>query len=266
MMNRYCKSLKAKLCSTLFGCIFLIINAYGQVSSSISFHSGIEGNNLKWSIAGDMSGQNPNILSQLKFKDITSLGTQIIGEVKIKKILLIANAGAYRTIHGSGTDIDYSEDNQQSETYNLNFQSNTGYSQNAGFSIIYNIWKASILNFYFGVSYSSRKQKYMLTSDEVSSLKSSYKAATNAFGPYLLMDFKLLKKLNLIYSASINKLTYSADANWNLFAIYMHPRSFAHEATGITIKNSIQISRNINSFLDLVFSGTVISPKYSYDY
>lgn len=42
----------------------------------------------KWSIAGDLNGQNPNILSEVSWKDLGSTGFKIETEVPFKKQFL----------------------------------------------------------------------------------------------------------------------------------------------------------------------------------
>ena len=53
------------------------INLSEQDSLRMRIYQEIETSNFNWNIAGDMFGENPNILSELDFKNLLSTGTGI---------------------------------------------------------------------------------------------------------------------------------------------------------------------------------------------
>lgn len=65
---------------------------------------------FKWSIAGDLNGQNPNILSEVSWKNLRSMGFRTEIEIPFKKMFFIkANFSQLYIVSGTATDIDYAE-------------------------------------------------------------------------------------------------------------------------------------------------------------
>ncbi|WP_312334681.1 hypothetical protein [Sphingobacterium sp.] len=241
----------AKAFKYLIGAIILPLNLLAQVTTSLSLNSGVEINSLSWSIAGNVEGKNPNVLSELKFKNLTRLGSQLAGEIEISKLKLDAAIGFYKTLYGNGTDIDYKEDNRQTQSYSLNFKSNFGHSENLGIQAVYKTFTTKHTYLAIGGSYSYRMQKYTLHSDEHTDLNSIYKIKLNSYGPSVHVGYTPSKDLRLIYIVSFSKLNYSADADWNLFENYQHPRSFSHSANGYSFHNTLEFSKSIYTYFDL---------------
>ncbi|WP_341832444.1 hypothetical protein AACH28_05420 [Sphingobacterium thalpophilum] len=241
----------AKAFKYLIGTIILPLNLLAQATTSLSLNSGVERNSLSWSIAGNVDGKSPNVLSELKFKNLTRFGSQLAGEIEIRKLKLGAAISFYKTLYGNGTDIDYKEDDRQIQSYSLDFKSNFGHSGNLGIQAAYKTFTTNHTYIAIGGSYSYRMEQYTLHSDELTDLNSKYKINLNSYGPSVHFGYTPSKNLRLIYVISFSMLNYSADADWNLFENYQHPRSFSHSANGYSFHNVLEFSKSIYSYFDL---------------
>jgi hypothetical protein len=87
-----------------------------QFDFSMDLGVGVRHDDFKWSIAGDTSGQNPNVLSELTYKDIWTyqIGTQ--ANVLWANHFLLEGSLDYGWVHsGKNQDSDYLADNRGNE-------------------------------------------------------------------------------------------------------------------------------------------------------
>ena len=113
--------------------LFIILLCNNKITNGqhnrFVFSTGATGHitDLTWSIAGNMQGQSPNILSELTFKNITGFGGYLDGVYTPTKYTeLNAFYQLSGIVSGKGTDVDYQDDNRTHPTFNGTFSSNNG--------------------------------------------------------------------------------------------------------------------------------------------
>src|SRR5688572_11891066 len=98
----------------------------------LSAYGGFQSENFRWSIAGNIYGQNPDILSELVWKNVAGPVLGFLYDRKIKKrFFLQLGFSKSHTIKGQATDTDYAGDNRTSQSYQIMLSSNEGGSVTA---------------------------------------------------------------------------------------------------------------------------------------
>lgn len=219
--------------------------------------------NFDWSIAGNLQGQSPNILSALDFKSITSLGYFIKGiYTPLKKIEIIVYYQQSKTISGHGTDIDYQDDNRSNPIYNLSFISNKGtlhMFKGGGRTLLLN---KEWINCGTSIHYSASAQNFHILSPEMAALESTYQAKFKGIDFNVDTEVKL-KCIAVLLALGVGHTNYRAEANWNLQDIFMHPVSFSHAANGIEKTVDLSLNYKISGVLSLTFGGSFTNNKVS---
>lgn len=83
---------------------------------SFTLGSGWRRDELRWTIAGDSSGRNPNILSELDWTDLEIIPVSLVGELTFLKRWHLALEGSYGTITGGkNRDSDYNSNNRRGQ-------------------------------------------------------------------------------------------------------------------------------------------------------
>jgi len=220
-----------------------------------------------WNIAGTSQGTDPNILSELTWKDLTihqfSLGVRTLR----KNSIYLKGAFDYGWIvDGENQDSDYNEDDRQGEFSRSNNQSDEGNTLDFSIGLGYPIPFGSdflSLSPVFGYSY-HRQELHMLdgyqTIPDLGSfpgLDSTYDATWK--GPWIGVDVNLeLKKISRIFSFmelcigyEHHWAKYNATADWNLRTDFMHPKSFEQEADGQGDKISLGLKNHFGTVTTL---------------
>lgn len=102
--------------SEMFSFVYYYSNFkfFNGQNNKLAFSTGgaVNVNNFDWSIAGNLQGRSPNILSELIFKDIKSLVFR--GYIQALEMLeLNTFYQGNGVLSGKGTDTDYGSDNQR---------------------------------------------------------------------------------------------------------------------------------------------------------
>jgi hypothetical protein len=217
---------------------------------------------LDWNTAGDASGNNPNILSELTWDDLESYQVKIQGNVVLPNIIALKGSAGYGWIFdGDNQDSDYLGDNRTFEFSRSNNTADDGHVWDASLAIGY--------PFRFGrniigtitplVGYSHHEQKLIITdgnqtipdSGPFPGLDSTYE--TEWKGPWAGFDlhFKAREiktfahRLEPYLSYEYHWTDYHAEADWNLRNDLAHPKSFEHDADG----NGYVICAGLNIWL-----------------
>ncbi len=246
-----------KPCFTAFIIIFTIQWSYGQdieKNLQVSVSAGRQEEDFHWSIAGNLSGQNPNVLSELKWKDVT--GTNFNASIQWnvwRRFSVYADYNRVNVHSGNINDADYAGDNRTEPTYNENFADNKGYTTawNAGAGYI--IFNNSLFSLtpYFGYTKSSQLFYITDNSGQFSGLNSSYEAWWKGAFLKVRSSLKIWSNLKAMVDVTYSQVSYSANGDWNLISQFQHPLSYSHSAKGYGINAGAKLVYNINRYIGL---------------
>jgi len=234
--------------------LFLILGAgrcVGQMDDRstarfrVSISSGYEREDLRWSIAGNSAGQDPNIYSELKWHGVSGFLTraEILWEVSGRWRVM---AGGCRTFTRSGsmTDTDYGLDNRHDVLYHQEFPVRGGYSEAGSTGIGYAFFEGGRFGFTAYIGYSIGKQYFPVTDPggPFSSLNSSY--AAKWLGPFARLEgsWSIDGSWRLACGVRYDQVVYRGVADWNMIADFAHPVSFRHRADGFGVAGDIRVS------------------------
>lgn len=218
--------------------------------------------NLDWSIAGNSNGQNPNVLSEVRWKDLKLRGTGLDVLVNIWSGIIFKGQYHRGTIYsGNATDTDYSQDNRTNPSYHADLNSDEGYAYNYSAALGY---RFKVLPVFFVTPYAgynkSRQSLFLKefndqTPDGEKKLNSTYQ--TNWTGPMIGFDAALALRdwLSLKGSLSYAQMKYRAAADWNLIDAFAHPDSFKHNADGYEAAVVLQLDFRVTSSLSAFIRG-----------
>lgn len=242
-----------KLLSLFFGLQIAFISTTIAQSQKFTLSTGgtVDTNNMTWSIAGDSEGQSPNILSELNFIGISSLGLYLSGSYAPFNSLQIE--GFYQRSHvfmGKGKDADYADDNRENPTFNLPFSSNKGNIKIFRLGAKSMFFQKQKVSFGGGIGYRSTLQIFHILSSEHADLRSTYRARWK--GPEISVngEYEFSNVFSITTEFYYIFFRYDAEANWNLIEVFEHPLSFTHDANGQGME--FEISLRYKLFKDLV--------------
>ncbi|MGE8380804.1 MAG: hypothetical protein ACN6PN_20725 [Sphingobacterium sp.] len=220
---------------------------------------------LDWNIAGDENGQNPNILSELKWRKLRGPEIGISSTIALSSALQAEVAFRHFWIsQGTVNDADYASDNRAVKTADYDFKANRGHSSNIRVEIFNTIRTTEKLAFTAHTGYFGRYQTlYMLDGAqplvESKELKSTYKPRWHGLILGLKTDYHTDHWSLLLDVSGIYFPRYSANANWNLQEDFNHPISFTHKAKGmgweVNFRLERQVTKSISPFVQIGYTG-----------
>lgn len=215
------------------------------MAQKISFYiaPGYQAANSRWSIAGNSNGTNPNIYSELIWKDLQCANLQAGIGYQYKQWGVRLNYNESFTQGGKVTDTDYGADDRKQPVYEGVFQDNKGHLLNLDVTFTYKFkWKNVTLTPLLGAIYNAQNlyvlPKYASTPAD---LRSTYFAKWKGALIGAEATFTVSPRFDITPALQYDQLKYTADANWNLITQFQHPRSFSHNANGYALKPSLQL-------------------------
>jgi hypothetical protein len=214
----------------------------------IVYYRGVQQEDFNWSIAGNSSGQNPNVYSELKWKNLRGTFNGADINVRIWKHFVVFGGYSKTTLSsGDVNDTDYGADNRTNPVYNQNFNNRGGYtdSWHAGLEFRY----APCSAFYIipGAGYGRNRQSLNIIdeSGRFSNLNSTY--ADSWSGPFVQVkaQYYIVPKLNVAVNCRYNQVNYQGQADWNLISQFRHPVSFTDDAKGYGVNAGAAIAYTI---------------------
>ncbi len=214
----------------------------------LSFSTGYQREDFHWSIAGNTNGQNPNVLSELKWKNVSGEDYSAALQWNFwRNITLFAAYSRQNIRSGTVNDMDYNADNRTQPVYTGNFSDNKGnitaWSAGAGY-MLFNNRLFSLIPF---VGYGNSAQYLYLVdlSGQFPDLNSTYEAHWN--GPFIKVhsSLKIWRALKLTADVTYNQVNYSAQGDWNLITTFQHPVSYSHDAKGYGINGNARLVYNL---------------------
>lgn len=247
-MKNYTKALTIALLLGIVGHCFAQDNQKGELY--LQSYAAYSLTNLKWSIAGNKQGKNPNVLSELEWEHLK--GPQFGLAIKYgitKKFIAKLDFSIMNITSGQVTDSDYGQDDRQKMFYQDFFNSNKGIDLSLTTAIGYTLYSRPGFSLSPFLGYDFRKQNLFLIGQEgivqQQSLKSTYKNNWQGIVLGTEADLKIQKfKFNLNLSASL--LDYNAKANWNLIEEFAKPVSFKHWSTAFSLKSQLKLNYEFN--------------------
>jgi hypothetical protein len=236
-----------------------ITNAQENGVVDISLSSTYMRDNLRWSIAGNIQGTDPNIYSELVWKKLQTVS--VGGELtwRVWKALLI-RAGYTKAFitGGTVTDTDYGADNRTNPVYFGNFKGDKGF--NASYNVMagYRVSVKKDISFTTWLGYSNHTQQlYLLPADAntQSALESSYGTSWHGMVIGTGLQAKITQNLSVSPALTYYQVKYHGTADWNLIQSFRHPVSFEDFANGFGIEPSVRFLYQINRRLSICLNG-----------
>lgn len=242
----------------VLSCIFfLLISSLTTFADASQFQIGLgeRGDTLRWNIAGDLDGQNPNILSELSWNDLDStqlaldfqhqLGTNFFGQGRL--FLGLIDSGVVQ-------DSDYLADDRTLE-FSRSYSDADGsrildWSLGIGRTLLSKAgWELAAM-----AGYSNERQYLRIIDgyqtipdpDPITGLDSIYQ--TSWHGPWLGISLKKeWRQLRFRSGFEYHWADYYAEGDWNLRDDLAHPVSFTHRAEGSGISLRLGLDYALNT-------------------
>lgn len=246
-----------------------------DLKTSFSISLGLRQDSFEWSVAGNASGTNPNIISELEWSNIDAYQLRLCNRTQVGRWLYFRSQFNYARIdNGTLRDSDYRSDDHMGE-YSRSISESSGdqlwdLSFGAGypFFLASGRWQIAPL---IGLSVS--KQNFRITNGYQvigagppdtpyvgpldSRLNSTYRAKW--IGPWIGCDLRYQfnpnrpgqRAMELGGTLELHWADYSAEGNWNLRGDLQHPVSFKHQARGFGIQLGVEWLIRLSARWDL---------------
>lgn len=220
---------------------------------------------LSWSIAGNMEGKKPNVLSELKWQKLRGpqLGLNFHYQFS-PQFGAGADFSFQRITSGKVNDSDYASDHRQDRFYNENFESNQGHELSFKFALDYRLLQKDNFQLRPFLAYALYRQfVVMRDGPEVKRsepLNSNYHTTWQGLelGTKLVLNWRTLA---FHTDLSASWLAYRAKAQWNLIPEFAQPLSFQHRSGAYALQAKLAISYPVYRHLNaLLYAGT----RYAY--
>ncbi|MCW9025224.1 MAG: hypothetical protein OQK73_11190 [Gammaproteobacteria bacterium] len=234
------------------------ISISSQAQAEYGVSIGARSDMLQWSIAGNLSGQSPNILSELTWDNLQVVTLGIFFKtVDAQSWYYEAYFDYGQIIAGDNQDSDYNSDNRQDEFSRSNNNADSGSTQDFSFALGYQF---GAQGFQSGVSitpmlgYSRHVQELEMTdgyqtintrtgiTGSFAGLNSRYDSEWD--GPWLgvNLQYEGSDTFKILLGYEYHIASFYGEADWNLRTDFQHPVSFTHYADGIghVVKLSIR--------------------------
>ncbi|MEM6643866.1 MAG: hypothetical protein AAF616_12875 [Bacteroidota bacterium] len=229
--------------------LLFLFESYGlcaQLSTEIRLEAGRQTTNFDWSIAGNVAGVNPNILSELIWKDLTGISGKLYAQMALNDKWLIRSNISYTSyITGQVEDTDYAADNRQDITFFGKFDAANSREVEFSFAGGYHFNLAKNIDLSTSIGFIKSWSLFTIQED-VSDLDSWYDAQW--YGA--LVESRLSYSLNrwaFFVNCQYEQLRYFAEANWNLRDDFAQPISFDHTAKGYGYRISFQAAYTLST-------------------
>lgn len=222
---------------------------YREWKAKLDLSTGYRVDRLKWNIAGQSDGTNPNILSELTWDDVEIFQLKGKASASWKSYVVEGSMGYGNISDGKNQDSDFFGNNRTGEFSRSNNGVDGDDVLDVSGGIGYRIeltnpetrasWAVDQLSVMPLIGYSYHQQNLNIvdgyqtfpTAGPFDGLHSTYETEWN--GPWL--GFELdgeRKKMTGYLRFEYHIADYYAKANWNLRTDFDHPKSFEHTADG----------------------------------
>ncbi len=255
--------MKTKLVCLLLIIGWLRVSAQQQTPLlELSLTSGYQAAGLQWSIAGNLTGQSPNVLSEVTWQGLA--GPVVTGGLKLRLFRrFFLHGGMYHAAikHGRATDSDYGQDDRAGTSYYAELNADEGYLRGCHLQLGYELFSRRRINVSVSAGYKkSQEELYLLDHQHAvpgeRNLRSAYN--TDWHGPVASVNlrYQLLSRLTLNNQLSYGQLFYRATADWNLIDAFQHPVSFRQKAQGYDLQNALSVNYQLKPLLAIALTAT----------
>lgn len=246
--------------------ILLVINSafaqqiqrYESEKFNISISGGYMVQDVSWSIAGNINGQNPNIYSELRWINQRGPnGTLSLKYTAFKNFFFSASIGQSRINGGYITDTDYESDDRNGQNFHIQLPSSKGKTINGYGAIGYTLWLGTGFSVDAATGYVQNKQDLYINDPANPELNSKYMNTWKGIAFMIDPKYDLSSRSKLYGMLRYSQLKYHATANWNLVSEFAHPESFRHNANGYAIEFGAGIAYKMSSRLEIFGQGNI---------
>ncbi len=111
-----------------------------QKKLQLDLSTGYQREDLKWSIAGNLDGQSPNIYSELQWKKVGGQSTAAALQWNFwNKLMLMGNYARVSIRSGTVQDNDYNGDNRTNPAYDQIFDADKGFTRDLAIGLGYRL-------------------------------------------------------------------------------------------------------------------------------
>jgi hypothetical protein len=252
--------------------LVVLLSLYSTVSVakdtdvSLLYSVGERNTTVDWNIAGNLQGTNPNIISELTWRDIKSHQLSV-GAIWSEDDYFMNALGEYGVVYsGQNQDSDYNSDNRQDEFSRSVNNAGKGYMLDAEVNYGKNFIISPNLKASASFGYSEHRQHLkmydgtqVIGSADLTGLDSLYQA--NWKGPQIGLGLNYLHKKNVFLADyTYQDIELNAHTNWNLRSDLQHPVSMTQIGSGNGSKLSVGIERAVSNFSSI----SLMLSRYNY--
>lgn len=230
-----------------------------QETLQVGIQTGYRAENVRWSIAGNLQGQDPNIYSELIWKQVD--GLLCAADVRWKAYRSLEVSAHFSMVSISGgkaTDTDYHGDNRTDVAYYGYFDAGQGSLLSGDLRLGYRLPLGRGITLIPALGYGADKEDLFLKPYEgnaPASLKSTYAALWKGFLVSLTTLFPLGTRWELDPSITYHQVTFDGTADWNLIDDFQHPVSFRDHANGFGLVPALEILYRLRRHWSLSLHG-----------
>lgn len=225
-----------------------------------SLAGGYQAASLQWSVAGNLGGQSPNVLSEVKWQKLA--GPVLSGGVNLRLIQRVYLQGELYSAtvkRGFATDSDYGQDDRGGRTYYAKLNADNGFFRGGSLRIRYDFVDWRRLTIALSAGYrQSQEELYLLDhSNEVPgerNLRSVYNTRWHGASAGGSVRYRLSTHVTLSDEVIYGQMYYRATADWNLIDAFQHPVSFRQRTRGFDLQNALTCTYQFKPFLALLLT------------
>jgi hypothetical protein len=215
---------------------------------------------FRWSIAGNIEGNSPNIYSELIWKDLKGTPFKLDAQWNFwKSFMLRTRVSRLNITSGKVTDSDYEGDNRTQPVFDVTVESNVGSITSFTAEAGYRILKGEKFQLDGYAGYSATQQHLFLLDPKGlfdNRLRSTYEPSWKGVLVSVDANLFLSKVISISPHATYHQVNYESTANWNLIDNFQHPESFKHTAKGYGIEGTIQVQIHLNDDFGFFLAST----------
>lgn len=216
----------------------------------ISAHTGFQSEDFRWSIAGSVQGTNPNILSELKWKDLAGPTAGLSVDWNFWNAFHLRSSLSNLFIaSGTVTDMDYRGDNRTDTVYHEGFKANKGNTYSWRTTVEY-AWQMGNITVTPSVGYAVHHQSLHIIdkTGNATGVNSTYNSRFQGATFGLRADFPVSEQISLGVSTCYDQYHFRGQADWNLITTFRHPLSFQDDANGYNLEGSVRVNYHLDSW------------------